>query len=118
VRKYHNLTLEKFAAPIGYKGNSLSRIENGEREVADKLIISICKEYHVSEAWLRTGEGAMFVTVEDAVDNGDLDDFFARVKGQSRNGFERRFVSALAKLRPEQWAEISNLIDEIKDGGR
>jgi len=70
------LTLESFGSHIGMSKSGLSQIENGKNGTTDQTIKSICREFHVREEWLRTGEGEMY---EDAAP--DDVDAFLRTKG-------------------------------------
>lgn len=65
VRKSLGLTLEKFGEKIGMKKNSVSQIENGKNNVTDANVKAICREFNISEEWLRTGSGEMRIPVED-----------------------------------------------------
>ena len=60
VRREVDLTQQKFCERIGFKQNSISLIESGKRNISDQAIKSICREFNVSDVWLRTGEGDMF----------------------------------------------------------
>lgn len=60
LRKDLGLTLEKFGDPLGVGKTAISKIENGENNLTDQMIVSICREYNVNEEWLRTGNGEMF----------------------------------------------------------
>lgn len=60
VRKSSGLTLEKFGAAILIKAQSVSKLEKGENNPSDQTVSLICREFHVNEGWLRTGEGEMF----------------------------------------------------------
>ena len=60
VRKSLNLTLEEFGKKLCVTKSTLSNIENGNRNITDRLIRDICREFDVSEDWLRTGAGEMF----------------------------------------------------------
>jgi transcriptional regulator with XRE-family HTH domain len=68
VRKELGLTQVYFADAIGIKGGSVSVIEIGKTVLTEQNIKLICtpnrlKEgYTVSEKWLRSGEGEMFIT--------------------------------------------------------
>lgn len=78
VRRSLDLTQQAFAERLGMKRNSIAQIEMG-RNTADQTIVSICREFNVSESWLRTGAGPMFIpTQEDSIDElikqHDLDD--------------------------------------------
>lgn len=65
IRKYHDLTLEKFGNKLGVGKTAISNIENGNRNLTDQMIISICREFDVSEEWLRSGTGEMFERLTD-----------------------------------------------------
>jgi transcriptional regulator with XRE-family HTH domain len=60
--KLLGLTQPDFAAKIGLKSASIVHMmESGMRQITDRTIKSIHDEFHVSEAWLRTGEGNVFL---------------------------------------------------------
>ena len=63
IRKHPqiSLTQEAFGERIGLKKSSLSLIENGINNVTQQTILSICREFHVNENWLKNGEGDMFI---------------------------------------------------------
>lgn len=67
LRKALSLTLEKFGKPLGVGKTAISKIENGENNLTDQMIISICRGYNVNESWLRTGEGEMFRQPSDEI---------------------------------------------------
>ena len=60
IRKYLNLTMEKFGERLGVGKTAISKLENNERNLTDQMAISICREFNVNETWLRAGEGEMF----------------------------------------------------------
>lgn len=67
IRKDKDLTQQEFCEKIGLKRNSISLVESGKRNISDQAIKSICREFNVSETWLRTGEGEMFDLREKGV---------------------------------------------------
>lgn len=62
IRKALGLTLDKFGDKIGLKKSGLSLIENGRNDLTEVNMKSICREFNVSESWLRNGSGEMFVS--------------------------------------------------------
>ena len=66
LRKSQKLTQTEFGARIGIKGTTVTGYESGNRTPSDAMILSICREFNVSELWLRTGEGEMFMPLPDA----------------------------------------------------
>lgn len=64
VRKYLNLTQEQFAKEIGLKQSSYSDMENGNYQITERTIITICLKFNVNEDWLKTGKGEMFNNID------------------------------------------------------
>ncbi|MCE2603972.1 helix-turn-helix domain-containing protein, partial [Pseudomonas aeruginosa] len=60
LRKELGLTQEKFADRLSMKRNTIANYEIGRNEPIDAVVSLICKEFNVSEEWLRTGTGEMF----------------------------------------------------------
>ena len=65
IRKNANLTQKDFADRIGVKRNTVAVYESGGCNVSDSVIKMICREFSINESWLRSGEGDMYVPVED-----------------------------------------------------
>lgn len=65
LRKELGLTLEKFGERLGVKKNTVSQWENGTNDISDHVFKSICREFDVSEEWLRDGTGEMFRLHDD-----------------------------------------------------
>lgn len=61
LRKSLGLTQAAFAEKIGLKQASIGLYENEQRNVLDRTITDICREFNVSEEWLRYGTGEMLV---------------------------------------------------------
>ena len=113
LRKALNLTQQKFADKLGVKQNTIAQYEMGRNDPSDAVIISICREFGVSESWLRNGEGEMFIPM--TLDE-EIASFIGGVQADIEPTFQKRFISALAKLSPEEWKTIEhimrNMIDE------
>jgi transcriptional regulator with XRE-family HTH domain len=61
IRTALGLSQAKFSAVTALSGGYLARIEAGYSVVNDRLIKLICSSFNVSEAFLRYGEGVMFL---------------------------------------------------------
>ena len=64
LRKILGLTQEEFAARIGVKRGAIANYEIGRNEPVDAVVSLICREFNVSETWLRTGDGEMYAYAE------------------------------------------------------
>lgn len=68
IRKHAGLTQAEFGERIGVKANTITSYETGLRVPSDAVIVSICREFNISESWLRTGEGEMMAKTDADVD--------------------------------------------------
>jgi transcriptional regulator with XRE-family HTH domain len=111
VRKKAGLTQQKFADRIGAKQNTVAQYEIGRNVPIDPVITSICREFRVSEKWLRTGEGQMEIA---ETQRDKLNHFFADVLTTAPD--ERSaFVAALDELPAEFWPLVAQLVREYAD---
>ena len=55
------LTQDEFRKEINLSRSNLASIETGAVKLTDRVIADICKTFNISEHWLRTGEGKMYV---------------------------------------------------------
>ncbi|MEY2373427.1 helix-turn-helix domain-containing protein [Lysinibacillus capsici] len=63
--KVLKLKQSEMSLKIGLKQGSLSDIERKKtKTVTDRIIKDISREFNISESWLRTGKGEMFITSE------------------------------------------------------
>lgn len=100
VRKANNLTMEQFGKKIGLSKSAISLIEKGTNGTTDQTIQSICREFGVSEVWLRTGQGQMLDDSADSI----LDRLAAEYHLDDR---KRAILTAFLKLSsPDQDAVL------------
>ena len=109
VRKALHLTQEEFAKPLGISFAAVSMTERELNNVSEQNIRATVREYHVNEEWLRNGEGEMFTSV---LPTDDVAAFMGDIM-KDEDDFRLRFISALAKLTPEQWNFVKQKILEI-----
>lgn len=110
LRKYLNLTQQAFAGRIGLKQNSIALIESGKRNISNQAILGICREFRVNEQWLRTGEGEMFVLVEEAdAITAFIDDLLSDESAR----FKRRLIRVLSELSDREWSLLELRLRQI-----
>ena len=110
LRRNLGLTQEKFATQIGIKRNSLSQIESGINSLSPQNMLLICKEWNVSEEWLRDGTGEMFGETDK---RQQLHAWADKVLADSPETFRYRFVNALSRLPDEWWSLTEKAAIEI-----
>ncbi len=114
LRKELGLTQEKFAERLCMKRNTIATYEIGRNEPIDAVIALICREFNVNEAWLRTGEGEMFIHLSR---NQVITDFAADLIKEGGT-FRKRLVEALAKLDESDWEVLEKLSNELTERAR
>lgn len=112
IRRKAELTQTQFGERIGLQQNSIARIEAGTRVPSEAVIKAICREFHVRQEWLMSGEGPMAVpTASKALDEvarrysesrtfRAILDVYADLDDTSRTVFER-YIERLTKVLAE-----------------
>ena len=111
LRKALGLTQERFGERVGLKKSAISQIESGVNGVTDQLRLAVFREFNVNEDWLSTGEGSMFVELDE-------DEEIARSLGDilsDQPDFRRRLVSVLSRMTPDEWALLEAKIRELAE---
>lgn len=88
----------------------VSQMCSGERMPSDRTIADICREFDVSEEWLRTGTGPMFV---EKTRDEELAEFFGHVL--ARDDFKQRLLAALSRLDESEWAMLEQVARKLLD---
>lgn len=109
VRQNAGLTQSQFAERLNISRNYIGLIEIGDRIPSDRTIADICREFNVSEVWLRTGEGEMFV---DLGEDAELTQVLAEIQVSDDDTIKDVLV-AYWELEEKEKAAIRKLIDGI-----
>ena len=110
LRKALELNQSDFGARIGVKQGTVAAYESGARVPLDSVVVSICREFGVSESWLRSGEGEMFLQLSR---EEEITKFCMSIIRDPDSEFQRQFVSVLARLEPPQWQLLSDMADKL-----
>lgn len=121
------MTLEDFGNRLGVSKNTISNIENGNRNLTDQMCKSISREFGVSEEWLRYGTGGEDVVFEHtandaastfAKENG-LDSTeeillreYLKLKDDERSVFKKYLRSVLADMNADSDSDQEENEDE------
>lgn len=107
-----NLSQSDFARAISVTPAYIWKILNKENaNPSDRTIADICREFNISENWLRTGEGEMLVPLDDDV---ELIEILAQI-GQSEDDLIKRIIKGYWRLDEKEKAAIRKLIDSLCD---
>ena len=107
------LTMEKFGERLGVGKTAVHKLENGINNVTDQMFKSICREFAVSEEWLRYGTGDMFVIPED--EDAVIVETLLTEKDDIVYQTILSITKAYKKLSPESKAALQTLVRETLD---
>lgn len=112
VRQKEGLTQEQFAGRIGLSRNFVAKIEIGNRVPSDRTIADICREFGVSETWLRTGVGEPYEVRTREEEMGDL---LGSLMKDSPESFRSRLITALLRFDPDgsEWQVLENIYNSV-----
>ena len=110
VIRASGLTKTAFGERLNVSQSHVSRLANGETAPSDRTIVDICREFGVSEHWLRTGEGEMFVRLSR---EEEITKFLMTVIRDPDSEFQRQLLATMAKLEPAQWKLMEQMLDNL-----
>lgn len=111
LRKSLKLTQQAFADRLGVSRNFITQIEMGIKNPSARTIADVCREFSVSESWLREGAGEMFLPQRK-------DDMIVKMLSSvlsDEDSFKYRLASALSKLDEDGWKMIEEFVDELNN---
>ena len=107
LRKAEKLTQREFADKLGIKRSTISNYDIGRSEPSKSVISLICRTFSVSETWLRTGEGGMYI--EDREEKKVVA-FMRDTLSSEPKDFRKRFISTLAELNSDEWSLLEKVV--------
>lgn len=100
----------QFAERIGVHQTYVSQMISDKKVPSDRVIKDICEAYRVSEQWLRTGKGDMYLPKLEASLPAELTDdpmiramleAYLDLDPHNRQVFQRFFVDVVARFKGE-----------------
>lgn len=115
IRLFYNLSQEKFGEKIGIESRShISGLECGRRNITERIINDICREFNVREEWLKKGTGEMLepLSKEEKVAKL-LGNIFTDTDSELYN-FKMSIFQELGKLDESDWKVLLKIIKGIE----
>ena len=110
LRKALGLTQQEFADRLHIKRTNIGNYEVGVSLPTDSVIALICREFNVSEEWLRNGTGEMFIPMTR---DEEIATFIGGIQADVDDTFKKRLISVLAKLDEEEWSLLEKIAEDI-----
>lgn len=110
LRNALKLTQQAFADKLKIPRNNIAGYETGKRSPSDAVVSLICEKFKVSEEWLRSGNGEMFIELDR---EQEIASMTAMLFKEEETSFKYRLINALCKLDEKGWEVLEQLAKEI-----
>lgn len=113
VRVAANLTQLEFAEKLSLTRNYIAQVEIGAKEPSDRTIRDICREFNVSETWLRTGAGEMKAAVSREQEMAT----YTKNLLQRPESFRNALITTLLRFDPDgsEWKVLEDIYNGISE---
>lgn len=112
IRNFFKMSQEEFGNKIGIASRAhISSLESGVRNITDRIVKDVCREFGVDEDWLRTGKGTMFPPKTE-------DEKLASLTGKlfsEDNDFKKRMIGLMLEMSEDEWELVEKFIDRLVD---
>lgn len=110
LRQTLGLSQDEFGRRLGVTRGAVTNIELNKVEPKPLFVDLICREFNVSEEWLRTGEGEMF---QPKSRNEELFEFAAKVSEGDPSSIQAQLLAVMVRLTDEQWEVLAQVAHEF-----
>ena len=111
VVKKAGINKSEFARKIGVTPAYISKLAKYPDSVpSDRTISDICREFNVSEEWLRTGKGETFIQLSRSE---TIAKFAGGLMKEEDDSFKKRLIEALAQLSESEWAVLEGIAEKL-----
>ena len=116
IRKSLEMTMEQFGSRLGVTKVAISRIEKGERNLTEQMSRAICREFNVSEEWLKTGDGEMYQQLsEDEEIAGIVSDLLEEGKDNAFYSIILEIVKTYSEISPASQKVLMEAAEKLAD---
>lgn len=113
IREYYSLSQKEFGERIELKQNSVAVVERGKRNLSERSINLICKEFFINKTWLLTGEGDMF---KGLTPSEEIESFLSTLAITGDENFKKRLILYLAQMKDSDWEKLEQVLDTLLAG--
>jgi transcriptional regulator with XRE-family HTH domain len=113
IREYYSLSQKEFGERIELKQNSVAVVERGKRNLSERSINLICKEFSINKTWLLTGEGDMF---KGLTPSEEIESFLSTLAITGDENFKKRLILYLAQMKDSDWEKLEQVLDTLLAG--
>lgn len=110
IRTSKKLSQEEFGKILNLSRSAIAGYETGVREIPDRSINDICREFRINELWLRTGEGEM----EAKMTSDEEFAFLVGAFAAEGDDFKKRVIKAMLEIEnKDDWELIASVVERL-----
>ena len=119
LRKVLNLSQESFSSKLNISRSHFAMIENGSKNITDRVFSDICREFNVNEEWLRHATGEMFIQNINNTQGGIyMDNELLNILKSIQTKIDsiENKVTSIEERMDKGFNDLSHRMDEISQG--
>lgn len=119
IRLKLKLTQDDFAKKINVTRSAISNYEKGTRNIMNRVIADICREFNVNEEWIRHGTGEMFIQNINNTQGGIyMDNELLNILKSIQTKIDsiENKVTSIEERMDKGFNDLSHRMDEISQG--
>lgn len=110
IRTSKNLSQDEFGRIINLSRSQIAGYETGAKNVTDRAINDICREFKINEEWLRTGEGE----IEAKMTSDEEFAFLVGAFGAESDDYKKRIIKAMLEIQSkDDWELIASFVERL-----
>lgn len=111
IRETLGLSQEELGSRIGISRFSVSNYESGKRNITERVMKDICREFSIDYLWFTTGQGEMLHVSDNALE----DRIEELLEGENETA--KALFKAFAAFDESDWKTVQKFIDALKKDG-
>ena len=111
IRETLGLSQEELGSRIGISRFSVSNYESGKRNITERVMKDICREFSIGYLWFTTGQGEMLHVSDNALE----DRIEELLEGENETA--KALFKAFAAFDESDWKTVQKFIDALKKDG-
>ena len=116
IRKSLEMTMEQFGNKLGVTKVAISNIEKEKRNLTEQMSRAICREFYVSEEWLKTGHGETYQQLSEYEDRaGIVSDLLEEGKDNAFYSIILEIVKTYSELSPASQKVLMEAAEKLAD---
>lgn len=110
IRTSKKLSQDEFGKMINLSRSQIAGYETGAKNVTDRAVSDICREFKINEEWLRTGEGEM----ESKMTSDEEFAFLVGAFAAESDDLKKRVIKAMLEIEnKDDWELIASLVERL-----